>query len=166
LIIAGHVGTKRGLEAGNIYLETCKQYIGEHNLKVNFTGFLSQSELYQWYEKVNVLVLPTDPKVYSEGMSLSLLEAMSMGKPLIATNAGGNPEVIQDGHNGFLVYGTENYASEIAEKVEHIYLNKDLEKSMINNAFERYEENFTTKKMSINFEAALKEIGLLNNQDR
>lgn len=166
LIIAGHVGTKRGLEAGNIYLETCKQYIGEHNLKVNFTGFLSQSELYQWYEKINVLILPTDPKVYSEGMSLSLLEAMSMGKPLIATNAGGNPEVIHDGHNGFLVYGTENYASEIAEKVEQIYLNKDLEKSMINNAFERYEENFTTKKMSVNFEGALKEIGLLNNQDR
>lgn len=161
LIIAGHVGTKSGLEAGNNYLEKCKHYIRKHNLAVNFTGFLSHPELFGLYEKANILVLPTDPKVSSEGMSLSLLEAMSLGKPLIATNVGGNPEVIENGHNGFLIYCSENYAEEIAEKIEQLYLNIDLEKNMSANAVKFYEANFTTEKMSANFEKALKEIGFL-----
>ena len=161
LIIAGHVGTKRGIKEGTIYLDLCKKYIDENNLKVNFTGFLSQLELYKWYQEINVLVLPTDPKVYSEGMSLSLLEAMSMGKPLIATNAGGNPEVIKDGYNGFLIYNTENYAQEIADKIVQLYLNPDIEKNMIENALKEYKVKFTTKKMSENFVFALNEIGFI-----
>ncbi|WP_417558560.1 glycosyltransferase family 4 protein [Mesoflavibacter zeaxanthinifaciens] len=159
LIIAGHVGTKRGLETGAAYLERCKEYISQNHLTIEFTGFLEQPSLYQLYEQVNVLVLPTDPKVYLEGMSLSLLEAMSMGKPLIGTNAGGTPEVIEDGVNGFLVYNEENYAAEIAEKIESIYLNKDLEKHLAENALKRYKEEFTTKKMGMHFLEALKEIG-------
>ena len=94
-----------------------------------------------------------------EGMPLSLLEAMAMAKPLIATNAGGNPEVIEDGVNGFLVYSKENYAAEIAEKIERIYLNKDLEKRLAENALKRYKEEFTTEKMGMHFLEALKEIG-------
>ncbi len=38
-----------------------------------------------------------------EGLSIALIEAMSSGMPLIATNVGGNPEVVFDGTNGFLV---------------------------------------------------------------
>jgi|TARA_R100000479_G_scaffold33554_3_gene14190 glycosyltransferase involved in cell wall biosynthesis len=159
LNVAGDVGTKRGLVAGDRYLDTCKQYVKEHNLEVNFTGFLSQNELQKWYNKANVLVLPTDPKLSMEGMPLSLLEAMAAGKPLIATNVGGIPEVIQDGYNGFLIYGIENYAEEIAEKIDKLYLDKELEKNMVKNASNCYEENFTTEKMSAAFLNALKKIG-------
>jgi len=162
LIIAGHVGTKRGLEAGSKYLKTCKEFVDKHELTVNFTGFLPQAELYGWYKKANVLVLPTDPKFSLEGMSLSLLEAMSTGKPLIATNVGGNPEVIEDAYNGFLIYGTDNYAVEIAEKIERLIKNKDLERTMIANGLKKYKKNFTTKIMSENFTVALKQIGYVH----
>ena len=158
LIIAGDVGTIRGLEAGSKYLDTCQKYIEEHKLIVTFTGFLSQQELYKIYTEINVLILPTDPKLSLEGMSLSMLEAMSMGKPLIATNVGGNPEIIQHGYNGFLIYGTENYSVEIAARIEDIYLDKNIEKSMINNALKKYEHHFTAEKMSKNFYSALKKI--------
>lgn len=39
----------------------------------------------------------------SEGMSNALLEALAAGLPCIATDVGGNPELVRDGENGFLV---------------------------------------------------------------
>jgi len=39
----------------------------------------------------------------SEGMSISILEAMSTGLPVVATNVGGNPEIVQQDVNGLLV---------------------------------------------------------------
>ena len=47
----------------------------------------------------DICVLPS----LSEGMSNAILEYMAAGKPVVATRVGGNPELIHDGHNGFLV---------------------------------------------------------------
>jgi len=47
----------------------------------------------------DVFVLPS----FSEGMSASLIEAMGAGVPIVATNVGGNPEVVKDQETGYLV---------------------------------------------------------------
>lgn len=49
-----------------------------------------------------------------EGLSHTLVEAMSVGTPVIATKAGGNPEVVQDGKNGILVDVGDKYGLEQA----------------------------------------------------
>ncbi|PFG12719.1 glycosyltransferase family 4 protein [Bacillus sp. es.036] len=57
------------------------------------------------YQKADIVVIPT---VYSEGTSLSCLEALSAGLPVIATNVGGLNDIIVDGFNGYLITPTTN----------------------------------------------------------
>lgn len=53
-----------------------------------------------WLKKSSVFVLPS---YYREGMPRSILEAMSMGRPIITTDWVGCKETVEEGENGFLV---------------------------------------------------------------
>ena len=62
-----------------------------------FLGY--RSDMPRVISALDVYVLPS----LWEGLPLALLEAMAMGKPIVATRAGGNPEIVQDGVNGYVV---------------------------------------------------------------
>jgi len=47
---------------------------------------------------MSVVVLPS----FSEANSIALIEAMAAGRPVVASNVGGNPEIVRDGETGFL----------------------------------------------------------------
>jgi sugar transferase (PEP-CTERM/EpsH1 system associated) len=79
----------------------------------------------------------------SEGVPLTLLEAMSCELPIIATNVGGNPEVVIDGETGFIVPPRDPVA--IAEKIRLLIDNQDLRKLMGNKGRIRAEEKFSIK---------------------
>ena len=67
---------------------------------IKWIGFLSkQAEVAEYMAKSDVVVLPTR---WQEAFSYIPLESMSSGTPVIATNAGGTPEVIKHGETGFL----------------------------------------------------------------
>lgn len=69
---------------------------------VFLTGSLSHNELLSYLNSGDIFVLNTG----YEGFSHLLLEAMSVGIPVVTTNIGGNPEIINNGINGVLVeYG-------------------------------------------------------------
>lgn len=70
--------------------------IAEH---VTFAGKLTDTELHSLYEEVDLVVHPT---LY-EGSSLVTLEGMIHRKPIVASAAGGIPDKVFDGRNGFLV---------------------------------------------------------------
>lgn len=65
--------------------------------RVHFLGL--RQDIPRILAMLNVFVLPS----LSEGLSMAILEAMSAGKPVVATDVGGNPELVHDGETGFLV---------------------------------------------------------------
>ncbi|WP_408938917.1 glycosyltransferase [Helicobacter sp. MIT 00-7814] len=63
---------------------------------IKYLGF--SSDVREIIAQSSCIVLPS----YREGVPMSLLEAMSMGKPIITSNAPGCKEVVTQGYNGFL----------------------------------------------------------------
>lgn len=62
--------------------------------------FLPPEEMHKAYQQADIAIVPT---IYSEGTSLSCLEALASGNAVITTNVGGLPNLVLDGYNGLLV---------------------------------------------------------------
>ncbi|MDP2193121.1 MAG: glycosyltransferase family 4 protein [Alphaproteobacteria bacterium] len=73
-----------------------KQYLSEQNI-IHFKGY--KNDVMQEYLKASVFVLPS----YREGVSLSIQEAMNVGRAVITASVPGCVDVIQDGRTGFIV---------------------------------------------------------------
>ena len=71
--------------------------------------FLPHEELMRLLEQADVFLLPS----VFEGLSISLLEAMSYGKICIVSNAHGNCEIIKNGVNGFVCNEYQDYINVI-----------------------------------------------------
>ena len=82
------------------------------------------------------------------GVSISLLETMAMGKPIIATPVGGIPEAIENGKNGILV---EPNPEKIADAIKKLIRDRDLCKRLGDEAKKTAEEKFTWEKTAENF---------------
>jgi glycosyltransferase involved in cell wall biosynthesis len=70
-------------------LDGCTEILGERD----------RSEVIEAYHAADVYVLPS----HTEGLPLSILEAMAAGLPVVSTRVGAIPGVIEEGVNGFLV---------------------------------------------------------------
>lgn len=65
--------------------------------RVRFLGMVKNVP--QFLKRCHVFVLPS----FSEGLPLSVIEAMASGLPVVATSVGGLPELVREGETGFLV---------------------------------------------------------------
>lgn len=125
--------------SGRGTLETSiKRKVQAANLAANFqfTGFVDQKVLLQYYRQASVYILPS----YYEGMPLTLLEAMSCATPCIATDVVGSSEVIVDNETGYLV-PPENPAR-LAQATLRLLNDKQLRKKLGENARKRVLEYY------------------------
>lgn len=110
-----------------------------HKEKQNFTKYKVDSkilhitgnylQLAEQYKKASVLVYPS----YYEGFGIPLVEAMSLGTPVIASNRSSLPEV---GGDAVMLFNPDN-DEELKEKLETVLQDPELKKNMIEKGFNR-----------------------------
>ncbi len=111
----------RPVPKGHLYFRLIGSYkINEH---VSILGLLSRREYYKLLALSDVLIMPSK----KEAFGIVFLEAMALGKPIIATNMGGIPEVVEDRHNGYLCDGTP---IELAKLIEFLYENPRIQRKI------------------------------------
>lgn len=67
--------------------------------RVRFFGYQTQQQIREILRQTDVFVMSS----FTEGVPVVLMEAMAAGVPVVATQVGGIPELVHDGHNGLLV---------------------------------------------------------------
>lgn len=90
---------------------------------IDFLGWVDGERKLELLKNADAFVLPS----YNEGLPMSVLEAMSWGKPVIATRVGGIPELISNGDNGILVdAGDQAQLSAALLRLGHNHKDRDL----------------------------------------
>jgi glycosyltransferase involved in cell wall biosynthesis len=87
------------------YQEVLKRRVREYALETNveFLGLLESAEVHHLLAKSQIFINPT----YTEGFGITTMEAGLEGCAVVASNVGGQPDIIDDGTDGFLVDGFE-----------------------------------------------------------
>lgn len=107
---------------------------------VSYVGRKYNEEKEAYWGSSDLFVFPT---YYSnECFPVVLLEAMQHGLPVIATNEGGIPDIVEDGKNGFVV--SRRSSEELAARIEVLLNDVALRRNMGDAGFEKY-CNFFTK---------------------
>lgn len=114
------------------------EMIGKSSLTKNISllGIVPWIEVFQWMEKANIVIVPSR----AEAFGYVVVEAFSVGTPVIASAVGGIPEIIRDGVDGFLVPPDDPKA--LAEKIMTILRNQNLQNQMGANARQRFLDKF------------------------
>ena len=115
-----------------------KKLIGEsgHEKRFQLLGRVENQEMPGLYARSDVIVIPS----LMEATSLSALEAMATGKPIVATNVGGLPFLIHDGDNGFLV--PPRHPFELAQAIKRLLDSPNLRTQFGSNGRTRVEDEF------------------------
>ncbi|MBM3247924.1 MAG: glycosyltransferase [Candidatus Omnitrophica bacterium] len=116
-----------------------------------FTG--SRREIPEMVSAMDIFVLPS---ALREGCPLSILEAMAMSRPVIASRLGGIPEEVEDGKSGILVTPKDSKA--LADAIIKLLSDKKLAKEMGREGRKIFEEKFSQETMLRKLESLYDEL--------
>ena len=109
------------------------------NQALTFTGF--RKDVGAFYKLADLFVMSS----VQEGLGTAVLDALALGKPVVATDAGGLPEVIKDGETGRLVAAGNPQA--LADGIIQMLANKDNALKMARRGQVVVEEQYSIKAM-------------------
>ncbi len=106
--------------------------------RIIFTG--ERDDVESILQIADLGVLMTNAENHGEGISNTIIEYMSMGKPVLASRGGGTDEVVKDNYNGYLIDpGNED---QLMGKIESLFNNRNLLDSLGDQARKYARANF------------------------
>ena len=133
LIILGEGSERKSLD----------NLVEDHNLRdmVLMPGYIAHAK--KNIPHFNLFVLPS----ITEGLPITLLEAMQANVPIIATNVGGMSEVLQEGKGGLLV--DPGRPKNLAEAISRLYHDPSLAKDLASASYQTALTKYTSKTMAL-----------------
>ncbi|MHA2284049.1 MAG: glycosyltransferase family 4 protein, partial [Promethearchaeota archaeon] len=119
-----------------------KQLYGVSKENYGFLGYVDYEKINYLYTKADLFVLPS----FTESFPLVILEAMASGVPVIATNVGGIPEIIEDKKDGILI--APNDPAVLSDSIIMLINKHGLRKKISKNAREKVMKHFTARIMA------------------
>ena len=115
----------------------CKSFIRENDVNIEMRGFVPNDEALKIIANSKALVLPTQ---WYEGFPMSIVEAFSVGTPVICSDLGNAGSVVEEGING------RKFKNGNISELVKIVNNQDIAAKMV---YEKYKEKYTE---DINYE--------------
>ncbi len=115
LVADKHPSVRLLLVGGGPALEETRRYASDIDIadRATFAGMLSRHDIEPIYSSADAFAFPST----TETQGIAICEALSAGLPVVAANAGGIPENVQHGVDGFL---TEDDPREFADRIEFL----------------------------------------------
>jgi glycosyltransferase involved in cell wall biosynthesis len=128
---------------GGVLLDELKAQAAQLGLQqtIKFTGHLSHAEAVRAMAVCDIITLPSE----IEGLPYAITEAMSLGKPVVATAVGGIPEQVIHGEMGWLIPPRNSQA--LAEALWNLINSPELAQQMGQKARCHYQTHFTIERM-------------------
>lgn len=111
----------------------------------HWAGWVSPEEVPSWMALADVCVVPSreNPGGWKEAQGLVVVEAMRQARPVVATNTGGIPDMIEDGLTGRLV--TQQSSQELGQALRELLQNPDSAASLGRNARQKAGQTFSAE---------------------
>lgn len=124
--------------AGSGEIEKLQNIIEEKKISqyFSFPGWVKQKEKENLLKDADIFFLPS----HTEAMPMSILEAMGYGLPVITSNVGGIPQLVENGKNGYMTEpgDIDGFAQMILELIGNNELIYEMGKEGIEKAYEKY----------------------------
>ena len=168
-IVIGTLGRMVKIKGHQYFIEGAKEVISKYSnswfviagdgpLMPEFSDRINKNGL---YEKIKLIGFRNDPydilnmlDIFTltslhEGVPMVLLEAMYLEKPIIATNVGGIPEIIEDHKNGVLIppKDSKSFSEICIDLIENINLRRTLSKNAKKDVIDKFTVNLVAEKV-------------------
>lgn len=122
------------------FVDELKQEIASAGLTshVLFLGSLEVDELRDWYGASTLVAFPT---YHHEGLGRVIIEAQSMGVPVVAYATGGVPDAVESGRDGYLTVTGDLY--EFTARLKELLLSPEQCRAMGSRGRERANKHFS-----------------------
>lgn len=141
-----------GLGMGRAWLEKLRWRAPNWTSRIELAGQVSAERLTAFYGQCSLFVAPS----IWESFGLVFLEAMSHGKPVVGTTAGGIGEVVEDGVTGILVRPGD--ADQLSEAILALLADPERRQSMGRAGLERWRRKFSREAMAASTEGAYRSL--------